>query len=217
MTSANVFALFDILQDKYGAPYFPVDWQIRMFNMCQYEYLHDLLPEEGGDLVNFEFDENITTTIQPLIWTVSVNMNGAGLLPQTTLDTAIKTASGDTTATMFKIMSVGFNSGSSVFPAQYVKYNNLRSFQANIFKAPKIPTNVRYTFLGNGIQFYPTSTTSILTITVIKTPRNISDVIDPEWSDYVCYNLIVKMLKLAGVATGSEELINDVRSISVAG
>lgn len=218
MTLAKVFEVFDILQDKYGAPYFPDLWKTDMFNMSQYEYLHDLLPEEGGEGVNFDYDSNITTTIQPLIWTVSVNMDNTGLLSESTLNTAIQTASGDATTSFFRILNMGFNSGGSVYPVQYIKQNTLRSFQANSFKAPSAPKNVRYGFEGRGIQFYPTAPSNTITVTVIKNPRNVSTTgpIDPEWSDYVCYNIIAKMLKLAGVATDGQELIMDVRNAAIA-
>jgi len=223
MTIAKVLEVFDILQDKYGAPYFPSEWKVDMFNMSQYEYLHDLLPEEGGEGVNFDYDSNVTATIQPLLWIVNVTMNSQGLLPTATIDTAIQTASGDATASWFRIASIGFNSGTNVYPAQYIKENNLRSFQANVFKAPSAPKNVRYNFVGNGIQFYPTAVSNTLSIKVIKNPRNVfvdendsSNNVDPEWSDYVCYNIIAKMLKLAGVATDGQDLIQDVRLSSIA-
>ncbi len=218
MTTTEAFAIFDVLQDKYGAPYFPSDWKEKFFNMAQYEYLHDLLPEEGGDGVNYEFDENITTTLQPLLWTVNVSMNSSGLVPQATLDTAIQTVSGDSTTSFFKILNAGLNISGQFYPIQYVKYNNLRTYQANVFKSPSFPKNVRYTFTGNGIQFFPTFTSNQLTISVIKNPRSVSlsPNVNPEWSDYVCYNLIAKMLKYAGITTDAPELINDVRMASIA-
>lgn len=218
MTLTKVFQIFDILQDKYGAPYFPNEWKVDLFNMGQNEYLHDLLPEEGGEGVNFDFDSNVTNNIQPLIWTVSLSMNGSGVVTNTALNAAIQSASSDATATFFRIMSIGATSGSSVvYPVRYVKQNNLRIFQANTFKAPSAPSKIRYNFVGNGLQFYPTTTTP-LSITVIKTPKNvaISPNVDPEWSDYVCYNIIAKMIKLSGITTESPELINDVRMAAIA-
>jgi len=219
MTTTKVFEIFDILQDKYGAPYFAPLWKVDLFNQAQYEYLHDLLPEEGGDLVNFEFDQNITTNIQPLIWSVSLNMDTSGLVSNASLDAAIQTASNDSTATLFKILTIGISSNAKNYAAQYIKYNNLKTFQNNTFKSPKFPSNVRYSYTGNGIQFYPTFSSPAVSITVIKTPRSIAITpanVDPEWSDYVCYIIIAKMLKLAGVATNAEELINDVRASSIA-
>lgn len=218
MTILQAFEVFDVLQDKYGAPYFPTSYKVDLFNMCQYEYLHDFLPEEGGEGVNFDYDSNVTATLQPLIWMVDLSMDGTGLVSQATLNAAIATASGDPTAEWFKVLSIGYVDGTGIYPVQYTNQNNLRTFQANVFKAPKAPRNVRYTFEGSGLQFYPTNSSNTLKIKVLKNPRNVvadDDVpannIDPEWSDYVCYNIIAKMLKLAGVATDSQDLINDVR------
>ncbi len=216
MTTAKVLEIFDILQDKYGAPYFIDLWKYDMFNMSQNEYLHDLMPEEGGEGVNFDFDSNVTNNLQPLIWTVTPSTNASGLLTESSLETAIQTASGDGTAKLFRVMSIGIRSVGKTYPVRYVKQNNLQQFEANVFKQPTTPNKVKYTFVGNGLQFYPQASTTGLTITVIKTPRDISDVVDPEWSDYVCYNLIAKMLKLAGITTDSAELIQDVRNSGTA-
>ncbi len=217
MTTTKVFEIFDILQDKYGAPYFPPAWKVDMFNMSQNEYLHDLLPEEGGEGANFDFDSNVTDNIQHLIWSVSLSMNGSGIVTNSALNTALAAASGDASATRFRTGSIGITDGTNIYPVRYVKQNNIRAFQANTFKAPSAPKKVRWTFVGNGLQFYPTTASSTLTITVVKTPKNIaiSPNVDPEWSDYVCYNLIAKMLKLAGIATDSAELINDIRMATV--
>lgn len=220
MTTQKVFDIFSVLQDKYGAPYIDDSWKVDMFNMSQNEYLHDLLPEEGGEGVNFDFDSNVTNNLQPLIWTVTPSTNSSGLLTESALDTAIQTASSDSTAKLFRVMSIGITSSGKTYPVRYVKQNNLQQYAANIFKAPSSPTKVKYNFVGGGLQFYPQSTITGLTITVIKTPRNIAIApatpVDPEWSDYVCYNLIAKMLKLAGITTDSAELIQDVRLAAVA-
>lgn len=216
MTTAKVLEIFDILQDKYGAPYFINLWKYDMFNMSQNEYLHDLLPDEGGEGMNFDADSNITSNIQPLIWTVTPSTNASGLLAESTLETAIQTASGDNTAKLFRIMSIGVRSVGKTYPVRYIKQNNLQQFEANVFKQSTTPNKIKYNFVGSGLQFYPQASTTGLTITVIKTPRDISVSVDPEWSDYVCYNLIAKMLKLAGITTDSAELIQDVRNSGTA-
>ncbi len=218
MTTLKVFEIFNILQDKYGAPYFPAEWLVDLFNMASNEYLHDLLPEEGGEGMNFDFDSNVTNNIQPLIWTVTPATNSSGLLTEAVLNTAIQTVSMDTEAELFRVMSIGLTASGKTYPVRYVKQNNLQAFEDNTFKKPTSPNKVKYTFTGSGLQFYPQATTSGLTITVIKTPKKVSldPVIDPEWSDYVCYNLIAKMLKYAGITTGSEELINDIRMTQIA-
>jgi hypothetical protein len=219
MTLAKAFEIFDILLDKYGAPYFPDIWKEDMFNMSQNEYLHDLLPEEGGEGVNFDLDANVTATIQPLIWTVSSTLNGSGIITDAVLNAAIQAVSSDATATTFKIMSIGVTATGRTYPVKYVKQNNIRAFQNNVFKEPRNPDKMRYSYVGNGLQFYPSTPATAVTITVIKTPRNVSltGPINPEWSDYVCYNIIAKMLKLAGITTESPELINDIRMASIAG
>lgn len=218
MTTTQVLQVFDILQDKYGAPFFPPAWKIDMFNMCQYEFLHDLLPEEGGESLNFDFSSNITKNIQPLIYSVSVNMDSTGLVTTTALDAAIQAASADATAKLFRIMSIGILSGIYTYEVKYLKQNNKWAFENNYFKKPSSPKKVKYEITAPGLKFSPVSTTTALKITVIKTPRAIDDspVVNPEWDDYVCYNLIAKMLKLAGIATGSDELINEVRMTSIA-
>lgn len=213
MTLQQAVDTFAILQDKYASPNFEDDETINLLNIGVNEYLNRLFPDTQGGVVNFEFDSNVTANIQPLIYTLTgIAMNGSGIVTNSVLNAALVSAS-SAGATYFRIGSVGLTASGVTVPVKYVKQNNRWSFQKNVFKTPSV-TNPRFTLVATGLQFFPVSTTSSLTINVVKKPKVLAEAdlaSEVEFSDYVMYNIIAIALKMAGVATRDTELIEDVR------
>lgn len=214
MTIQNVFDIFDILQDKYGAPYFPDDWKVTLYNKATLKYLDTLIPDNQGGIVNFEFDSNVTKNIQPLIYPVSVSMDSTGLTTMTAINTILQSTSGDAGAEVLRFMQISALSGGVKYPVRYVKQNNVYEYQTNFFKKARVPDNIQYTMQATGLQFYPVSISTPLTITILKTPKkaDISNLSATcEFSDYSVNQIIYLMLQDAGVATRDEELQQDIR------
>lgn len=214
MTIQNVLDIFDILQDKYGAPYFPDDWKVKLYNKATLRYLDTLIPDNQGGIVNFEFDSNVTKNIQPLIYPISISMNGSGVTSMGAINGALQTTSGDSGAEVLRFMTIGALFGGVNYPARYVKQNNIYEYQTNFFKKPRVPDNIMYTIQASGLQFYPVSVSTPLAITILKTPKkadlgNLSD--NCEFSDYSVNQIIYIMLQDAGVSTRDEELQQDIR------
>lgn len=212
MTLQEVFDIVDILQDKYGAPYFPTDWKVKVFNQAQRRYVNTLIPDNQGGEVNMELDSNTLQNLKPLIYTVSVNTN-SGLLSNSNLETVLAAAShaGAKPRRLLAIRATDDNT--NFYPVRFARYNNIWAFFDNSFKRPVAPHKMRWSPVATGYQFYPTSDTTNLLVTVLKDPRDvsISPAVAPEWDNHVISYILVEMLKLLGIATRDEELITQVR------
>lgn len=206
MTTNYALQVFDVIQDKYGAPYFPDDWKLKLLNMAQYEVLNRMIPDTLGGEVNVEFDENVFQNIKSLVYEITGTPDGSGTITNGILTSAVRTASGDTDATVFRILNVTYPGG---LPTKYVRFNNYLQYQNNFFKKSS-DSNPLYTLTAAGIKIFPI-TTSLATLTVIKTPKILIAGNTPDFDDYVMNQVILQALKLAGVAVRDEELIQDIR------
>lgn len=215
MLLSKALSIFEILQDKYGAAYIPQSQEIEFFNMAIGEYLNRLFPDSQGGLANFELDSNVIANIQPLIYTIPVvSMDSNGLASNANINAFLQATTGDPAATYFRVMSVGIIpvSGSRI-PVKYASQNKIWAYQRNSFKTPVI-SSPYYTLVARGLQFYPTDITVAISITVVKNPKvlTVSDLSSQlEFSDYVCYNVISIALKLAGISTRDNEVLEDAR------
>lgn len=210
MTLQQTIDLFLYLQDKYGSPNVIDDEVISYLNMATGEYINRLFPDNEGSRVNFEFDQNVAMNIQPLIWTLSgIAMNASGIVTDTVLNTALQSAASDANATYFRIGGIGLTTNGQTYPVKYVKQNNRWAYEQNYFKKPAL-TKPKYTPIANGLQFYPISISTPLTINVVKHPKvmtNADLANDMEFSDYAVYNILSIALKLAGLATRDIEML----------
>lgn len=214
MTLQKAVDIFNVLIDKYGSPNVKNGEIIDHINAGINEVLNRIFPDQAGGTVNFEFDSNITATIQPLIWTLSgIVMNASGIVTDTVLNTALQTATGSGASKYFRIGSIGLTYTSNIYPVKYVKQNNRWSFERNTFKKPSL-TNPRFTLVANGLQFFPINVSVPLTINVVKNPKVLttSDLAtEMEFADHTTYNIIALALKFGGVAIRDEEILQDVR------
>jgi len=206
MTTQQCVDLFNVLIDKYGSPNV-IDSEIKdLLDMAAYEYLNRLVPDTQGGIANYEFDSNVVHNIKPLIYTLTLNTT-SGLLADATIEAAL---SGDP---MFRVMSAGITTDGITYPVKYEFQNTLHTNGRNYFKAPSA-TNPRYTITNEGLKFYPTNDADDITLTVIKTPASFSDG-DPEFSDYVLFNIIAIAVKISGVPLREEEILTDARNSGV--
>jgi hypothetical protein len=214
MTITQAIDLFEVLLDKYGVPHLENDETCSLLNMAaRGEFLNRLFPDSIGGIVNFDFDQNTVASIQPLIWPLTVNMGVTGVLTNAAINTALQTATGEAEDTYFRIASVGWTTGSNTIPVKFIKQNDLWSFERNVFKKPSA-TNPKFTLIGSGLKFYPTSASTNLSLTVVKYPRLIlaADGADAcELPDYQMYSIIGLAIKLAGVSIRDQEILEDVR------
>lgn len=214
MTVQKAVDIFNRLIDKYGSPNVIDAEIIDYINIGINEQLNRLFPDNQGGEVNFEFDSNTVANIQPLIYTLtSISMNVSGIVTSSTINTSLISATGDPNATYFRIGSIGLTEASVTYPVKYIKQNNRWSYERNAFKKPTV-TRPKWTLVASGLQFFPVSTSTPLTINVIKKPKVLttSDLASQmEFSDYNSYNIIALALKAAGIAVRDDQMLEDVR------
>jgi len=213
MLLSKAVDIFQILLDKYGSPEIEDSECVDFLNIGINEQLNRLFPDSEGGSVNYEFDTNATANIQPLVWNVTTTMDSSGIVTDTVLNAALQTATSDPNASYFRIGSIGLTYNGVIKPVKYIRQNNLWAFSNNVFKQPTI-SQARYTYIANGLQFYPTDNTKTLTINIIKKPRVLTESdlsTECEFGDYEMYNAIALAVKAAGISVRDEELQQDVR------
>lgn len=219
LTTQALVDYFAVMQDKYGSANLIEDEIVDMLNHAKMEYLNRIFPDSQGGVVNAEMDQNVVANIKPLIYTVSTTMNGTtGLVTEAVLNAALQTESGDDTTTWFRVLSAGLTSDSITYPVRYLRQNNLWAAERNYFKQPSV-TNPRFTTVAKGLRFYPVDATKTLTITCVKNPKTwaLDPVVNPEFDEYVLYQILMIALQIAGVSIRDTELLQDLQNITLQG
>lgn len=209
MTTQEALDWFDVLQDKFGSPYFNTDQKLLFLNNGQSEYLNKLFPSNEGGLINAEHDWNIEQNISPLIYELpSIVMDITGAITEASLDAALQTISGDVNTTIYKILSIEFKRGLKRYPCKVLRHNDKAAFETNFFKKPNL-ANPRYLLQNGNYQFRPIDTTVNVLITVIKKPRDLAitpSIINPEFPESTHNELVAYGLQFAGIASRDEVL-----------
>jgi hypothetical protein len=216
MTLQKAINIFDILQDKYGSPYVDPDETVDLLNMATFEWLNRLIPSNVGGVVNYEFDSNILTNIKPLVFAITANMNGSGVLTNASIATALQTGGAEAGASWFRIGNVGITVDGELYPIKFKRHNEIFVHERNFFKKGTV-TRPSYTIRYDGLKFYPIDAVNLLSLTVVKNPRlmSLDGPLNPELDDLNMYNIISIALKLNGIATRDEEIIMDVRNAAL--
>lgn len=216
MTLAEMITWFDILQDKFGSPYFTDSEKVLFLNRAQWEYVNTTIPSNEGGLVNIEVDENILKNVAPLIYELPAqNMGTNGLVTNTNINTALQTASGDGTAEFIKLMRIKAVKNGSIYPVKFARHNDIDAFYTNAFKKPSY-SNPRYTLQNNGFQFYPIDTLVSLYFTLLKSPKDMSQVgpVNCELPKITHNEIVAIGLEFAGVA-GRDEILQQMNSLQL--
>lgn len=216
MTTQQVIDYFAVLQDKYSSPNLLDDEVLEFVNNSINEYINRLLPDARGGNLNLETDKLVSATLRPLMFILPTITTTAGVLTNATIDAALVVASGNSSATHYRILSIA--AGSVGYPVEYTRHNDYFTFKKNYFKQATI-TEPRYRQVEGGYPIEPVDNTIPLVVTVLKKPYilSLSPVVDPELEDSTMYTIIAIALGLAGVSTRDEEIIQDLRNISVQG
>lgn len=210
MTTAEAILRCKVIIDKYGSPtILDTEW-VGHLNQAQYEVLNRLIPDDLGGVMNFEVNSDTLVNVSPLIYPITATPS-SGLVLNSALTTALRTVSGDTGCSLFRVLNMCLPDES---PVRFVKHNNLYSYKANAFKRPSA-TNTFYTITAQGYQLYP-STGVTVKITAMKTPKTLTNTGESlEFSDYVAQQVIFQAVKLAGVGIRDQEVIMDVRNTGI--
>jgi hypothetical protein len=224
MTIAEMHGWFDILQDKYNAPYFTDVEKDEFINRAQTTFVNEVIYSQmyptlqGGErgpqvLSAIESTLSGSEIIKPLILpdlSVITTTPNWDLVTNATINTAVAAAAnaGDEFMHIIALETAG-----SVFTAgrvvRFVRHNDYIRFKHNIFKKGS-DTNPLWRLVRDGIKVLGTTTLTAgenFKISVIKTPTavNISGT-DCELPDFTHDKIIAIALEFTGVATRDEAL-----------
>lgn len=202
MTSVELHEYFDLLLDKQGSPYFTDDNKDMFLNMAQLEYVKRLLPSNEGGIVNAEETQLVFNNIYTLVYEVSCGtMNGSGLIPVTTAQTALNAASSGTDPLMY-VLNVSLGG----LPVLYTRHNDWYEFERNAFKQGTAE-NPRYRYNNVNFVFSPVNTTDLVSMSLLKTPRNVVlNSVDSELPAHTHKSLVELAVELASVAIREGDL-----------
>lgn len=206
MTTAEVIVRCKTIIDKYGSPTVQDSEWVGHLNAATYEVMNRVIPDQEGGSLNFETDSNVLENFKPLIYPVST-IPVSGLISLATLNSLIRTASGDNTCEVFRILNIAKADDTVI---KFVRHNSLYTFKSNAFKAPadNFPW---FTIIATGYQIYPSIGTTVK-LTIMKTPLILTNTGESlEFDDYVVDQIILQTVKLAGVGIRDQELLTDVR------
>lgn len=206
MTTAEVIVRCKTIIDKYGSPTIQDSEWVGHLNTAQYEALNRVIPDNEGGQLNLETDANVLENFKQLIYPVTTTPS-SGLISLSTLTSLIRTASGDATCDLFRILNIGKSDGTVI---KFVKHNNLYTYKSNSFKSPSddFPW---FTILATGYQLYPSIGTTV-NLTVMKTPLILTNTGESlEFSDYMVDQIIFQAVKIAAPGIRDSEILQDLR------
>lgn len=215
---------FDILQDKYNAPYFTDTEKDEFINRAQSTFVNDVIytqlyptlqDGERGPQVLSAIESTLAGSeiLKPLILedlavvTATPNWD---LIANSAINTAVAAAANAGDEFMHFI---GLETAGSTFTAgrivRFVRHNDYLRFKHNIFKAPS-NTNPIWRLVRSGLKVEGatalTGAESFL-VSVIKTPTDVDIAgTDCELPDFTHDKIIAIALEFAGVATRDEAL-----------
>jgi hypothetical protein len=208
MTTPQLLEFFDILQDKYGSPYFTEDEKLLFLNNATVAYIDSFFPTNEEAPGDAEINWSTEQELAPLIFTlpeITESVTGGITVDEAT--TALRTLSADTECSIYRILRVGVLRAGEYYKVRIARHNDILEFQNNYFKKPTT-TNARYT-LENGLyQFYPTDQIGQIQLTVLKSPKPLalSPQVDPELPLSAHLKILAIGLEFAGVASRDDVL-----------
>lgn len=217
MTAQEMIDWFDILQDKYGSPYFTESEKLLFLNRAQFEYVKSLFPDNEGGVLNIEKDWNNLQNVHSLVFELSEDtMDTSGRISRSDITSGLRTVSGDVNCDVFKILSVEFKRGADRFPCKFLRHNDKAEFERNYFKKPDFD-NPRVLFQNNVLQFRPIDTIVKIYITTVKTPKAIaiSPASNCELPQDTHNQIVALALELAGVAS-RDEVLSQMNAVQLA-
>jgi hypothetical protein len=206
MTITEMAGYFDLLQDKYGSPYHTESEKERFLNQAELDLINDFLPKDGSE-INIEANANTWMLFNPLFFTLTTNMSGAGAITKSTLEASLASSLGFLTK-IIRPLSVTWTDADGTRPVKGpTRFNNWATYLTNIFKVPttKYP---RYYEEGTRYMVLPINVGATITINGLRYPRamSISGVLSSELPAIYHNDIVARALEFAGVSSRDQLL-----------
>lgn len=207
MTITEMVDYYDLLQDKYGSPYFTTSEKERFLNQAQLDIISDHLPKEGTEQ-NIERNANSWLAFNTLFFSTVAVMNSLGVITKTDLESTLTTALGFT-VTIIRPLSFSWTDSNGTRPIiGPTRQNNWAKFIDNIFKIP-VESEPRYYESNSSYVINPVNTGASITITGLRYPKaiSVSGTQTSELSPLYHNEVVARALELAGVSSRDQALV----------
>lgn len=206
MTVTEMVSYFDLLQDKYGSPYFTTSEKETFLTQAQLGIIADYLPKEG-DEQNVEKNANTWLEFSPLFFTMTTAMSGLGSIIKADINASITSSLGFS-ATILRPLSITWTDSEGTRPIMGpTRQNNWAKYQNNVFKVP-IAKEPRYYETNTSYIINPVDVTAIITVNGLRYPRaiSVSGAQDAELESIYHNEIVSRALEAAGVGSRDEML-----------
>jgi len=220
MDAATMGLWFDLLQDKYGSPYFTDAEKSIFLQRAQIEFVDELFRgdnETNGP--NIELSQDTISKIAPLIYELPYkNMSSVGVITKATLGTELDTQASGSVLTasniLWRPLSIGLELGSVKTKVTYLRHNDRWEFEKNYFKRPTLKApKVRETALS--YIFAPVNTTAKIHFTVLKYPEPVNipaTTVNSDLPDHTHNRIVAIALEFAGIGSRDNNLVQLVQA-----
>lgn len=201
MTISEMKDWFNILQDKYGSPYY-TDSEISLFlQRAHIEFVKSLLPTTPSDGPNIELSQDTVSQIAPLIYDLGVlNMNTSGEVTKASIQSSLNSEISG--GILWRPLAIGWTLTGDERPVKYMRSNDKWEFAINYFKKPSV-TNPKVRETAEAYIFSPITTQAKIYFTVLKYPVkvNIGTSVSSDLPDFTHDKIVAIALELTGVAS----------------
>lgn len=207
MTITEMARYFDILQDKFGSPYFTNPEKSLLLNRAQVIFVKEMLPTDADSDLSLETNADTVAVVSPLIVALTPIQNPSnGSVTKTNMQSNLTALIAG--ALYWRVLNIGYSiDGTSFVPVKYVRHNDWYAFMDNYFKNPD-DSNPKYKETYIDFQFLPNNISANLYFTVLKYPAlvDIDTNISSDLPDSVHDKVVSIALELAGIGTRDEML-----------
>lgn len=207
MTITELVTYFELLQDKYGSPYFTTAEKELFLNQAQLNIIATYFPKKG-DSENIEKNANTWMAFNPLFFSNATSMNGSGVITKADVETAVSSAEGFT-VTILRPLSIMWADADGVRPVSGpVRQNNWAKYQDNIFKIAT-EQDPKYYETNTSYVISPANTGVSITINGLRYPKSISvsGTQTAEIAPVYHSEIVARALEMAGVGSRDEMLV----------
>lgn len=207
MTIAEMALYFDILQDKFGSPYFTNPEKSLLLNRAQIIFVKEMLPTDKDVDLNIETNADTVAVVAPLIISLTPISNPLnGSVTKISVQANLTALVSD--ALYWRVLNVGYSiDGTNFVPVTYVRHNDWYKLLDNYFKYPD-DSNPKYKETYIDFQFLPNNTAADLYFTVLKYPVvvDIDTNVSSDLPDSVHDKIVSIACELAGIGTRDQML-----------
>jgi len=207
MLIADWITYFDVLQDRFGSPYFTDSEKMSLFNRAIVDFVNSHFPTGKKYVEDVEQNQRVVEDLNPLIFRVpAVRMDSAGIITANQVLLSLQALV--PTAQVMRLLNVGWEqSNSYTVPVKFTRHNDWYQFKMNFFKDPKRGGGPRFYLSGLNYYLEPVNISTNIRFTVLKYPVVVNSTgVECDLPDFTHNELIARALELAGISSRDESL-----------